>query len=487
MGKKSKYKNKDNTYGECKLFVNGMHCASCEVLIERKLLKEKGVKFVDASLKDSSVVVKYEGRKPELRDLNKLFIENGYTFSQMAVGDKKDEPLFSFKNNLLHINNEKFEKYFLIGLILIIVLILFRYLHSSGVLANISLNSTSSYVSFFLFGLIAGLSSCAALVGGLLLSLSKQWSEMYIDSDSKSKRLIPFTMFNIGRLVSFTILGGILGSLGGVLGLSLNGTPLGTAILIIVVSIVMLILGLQMLGVQWAQRFRIALPKSVSRMVVGSEKTKGVFTPLIIGAGTFFLPCGFTLIAQGFALTSGSFLTGALMMLAFSLGTLPVLAGIGFMSSSLSTKPKLNYIFTMVAGVLVVFFSLYNINSQLNVLGFKSVSDIKIGVDRKDEGSDIEYVDIDESGTQVMNITATGFIYQPEGSTNLKAGVPAKLVVNNVDMIGCGNYMAARGLFPSFVELKPGENTIYIPNPVKGTYKLTCSMGMVAPVTIRVI
>ncbi|NCP77121.1 sulfite exporter TauE/SafE family protein [bacterium] len=46
-------------------------------------------------------------------------------------------------------------------------------------------------------------------------------------------------------------------------------------------------------------------------------------TALGSGALTFFLPCGFTLAMQAYAITTGSFITGALTMMAFALGTAP--------------------------------------------------------------------------------------------------------------------------------------------------------------------
>jgi len=64
-------------------------------------------------------------------------------------------------------------------------------------------------------------------------------------------------------------------------------------------------------------------------------------------------------------------------MLFFAIGTLPVLLVIGFSSVKFTKKPHTANRFLKIAGVLVLFFAVFNINSQLNVLGWKSLSDIK--------------------------------------------------------------------------------------------------------------
>src|SRR4030042_2336714 len=99
--------------------------------------------------------------------------------------------------------------------------------------------------------------------------------------------------------------------------------------------------------------------------------------PFLMGALTFFLPCGFTITSQGLALISGSGLQGGLIMFFFALGTLPTLLAIGASSVSFSQKTHLSYRFLKVAGFVVLFFALYNINSQFNVLGISSFSDLK--------------------------------------------------------------------------------------------------------------
>ncbi|MCA9386309.1 sulfite exporter TauE/SafE family protein [Candidatus Dojkabacteria bacterium] len=483
MSKKKKRKSQDSTeIKQCTLYVDGMHCSACEVLIEKKLLKKDGIESVDASLRDSRVKVSYTGdNRPNPKDVTKELKELGYEFSDSKF--KKDTtPIFRFVNGQLRVNPIKFKsmmKNLLVVFGLVVAFFVFEKLQLGG---KFSVDSGSSLPAFFVLGIVAGLSSCAALVGGLLLSMIKQWNELYIGESQKQKSE-PHILFHVGRLVSFALLGGVLGLIGDAISLD-NATVY--SILVFVVSIVMFVLAMQMLGVEWAQKFRFTAPKSVGTYVADERNFKGRYMPGILGALTFFLPCGFTLMAQGIALTSGSMISGALIMLMFALGTLPTLVAISFSGLTFNKKPHMTAKFNYIAGLVIVFFVIYNINGQLNVLGYPSLSDIKFSLPESNEQVQVVDTNNQVGDVQVLNFEASGFSYTAKGSTTLKAGQPAKLVVDNKGVQGCGAFIAARGLIDGFVELKRGINEIDLGVVQAGSYKLTCSMGMVSPVTITV-
>src|SRR4030042_3109686 len=182
----------------------------------------------------------------------------------------------------------------------------------------------------------------------------------------------PHLMFNAGRLLSY----GLLGSLPGLLGQQIKISPTLTSLLIVMISIFMLVLALQMLGLKALRRFQPTLPKFISHYITNEKKFKSRYMPAALGALTFFIPCGFTVTAQGLALLSGSALQGGLIMLFFALGTAPTLILIGLSSIKFSNRPHLSYQFTKVAGFLILFFALFNINSQLNLLGWNSFNDL---------------------------------------------------------------------------------------------------------------
>jgi len=457
-----------------------MHCASCELLIEKYILAQEGVTSVEVSLHDSKANIYYEGNNEiDISKLNKEFEKMRYVFSKKKKTIHQT-PVFQIKDGTLTINKERMNTLLNIGLIILLVITVFIVVDKLQLAKYINLNGGFSLGAYFTLGIVAGISSCAALVGGMLLSMSKQWNDMYIGQSQKQKGT-PHIMFHIGRIASFTILGGVLGLIGK--SITFNNTIV-SAIFIIFISVVMLILALQMLEVEWAQKLRISMPKSVTKNIANENKFSGKFMPFIMGAVTFFIPCGFTLIAQGIALTSGDFLRGSLVMLFFALGTFIPLLGISISGLKMNDKPKSTALFNQVSGILIIFFVAYNVNAQLNVLGLPSLNDVKF--QPRQVQTTEETAKPDSNGTQTLNMTAKGFEYIPTSSTTLKAGVKTTLVVDNQGIQGCGASMAGRGLFDGYITLKPGPNTITF-TPKKGTYKITCSMGMVPPVTITVI
>ncbi|MBP7967372.1 sulfite exporter TauE/SafE family protein [Candidatus Woesebacteria bacterium] len=449
------------------LYVAGMHCAACEVLLEKRINKLEGVENVEASLVEKAVTITgSRGNLPNIQTLNSEFRELGYTFTEQPLGTGS----ISY-NNITQI----------IG-IGIVGIIFFIILQDTQLFARFTLTSTSTLPAFFALGVVASISSCAALTGGILLSLTRQWNTLYGGKD-ESKRITPVILFNIGRLVSYAILGGVLGYIGSFFQMSLQFT----SILIIFVSALMGIVGLQMLGVRWTKKIRLALPSFVGRYVSDEQHFQGKYMPFIAGALTFFLPCGFTLMAQSVALTSGSFVNGMLMMLLFAVGTFPVLWFIGYSSVSIQKYATWANTFNVVAAIGIVLFSLYNINAQFTVLGLPSMNDIlphsstlsenrQLGVQLKGEG---------KNAYQEVTMEAKGFEYFPKTLT-LKAGLPVKLKVLNNGVIGCAAAMYWPGLYNNMIVLKDKVTMAEFTPEKPGNYKVSCTMGMVPPVEVVV-
>ncbi|PIY95775.1 MAG: hypothetical protein COY66_05950 [Candidatus Kerfeldbacteria bacterium CG_4_10_14_0_8_um_filter_42_10] len=448
--------------------VSGMHCASCEILVEKNLLKFQGVKSVEASVNNSQVTVEYEGSRPPIKELNRVFKQHGYTFSDEPVVKEKTSP----KNQTV--------KTIIIALTLIIG---FFVLIRSGLSSLVSVNSNSALITYFLFGILAGLSSCAALVGGLILSMSKQWIEKYSDGASTMKKMEPHLMFNAGRLASYAVFGGILGALGNTLKISLTWTSL----LVIAVSVLMIMLALQMLGIRSLQRFQISLPKFITRRVADESKFQGRYMPSVMGALTFLLPCGFTLTAQGLALLSGSFWQGALILFFFALGTTGPLLAIGLSSVKFSQNPNLTQRFLKVAGIVVLVFALYNINAQLNVLGAPSFSNLaaakasSVNNNNPDQSSDSGLPPV-VNGQQIIKMEASANGYKPN-YFKVAVGVPVRWEVTDTGTSGCTNAVISRSLFEGQIDLTPGTTSIKEFTPTKaGKYKFSCWMGMISGV-----
>jgi len=443
-------------------YVSGMHCASCEILIEKKLLEIKNIKSVEASANQGTVRIVYEGKKPKLKKINQIFKKEGYLFFEETI--KKDDG-----NYLLTI----------IGSALLVIF-LFFLLKNSRFAILVDVSSNSSLPTFFFLGLIAGVSSCAALVGGLLLSLAKQWGKIYAKTNSTLIKFQPYLLFNFGRLLSYGILGGVIGAIGAKIQFSLGFT----ALLIIFVSFLMIFLGLQMLGVRYLSRFQITMPRFITKHIADETKFQGKLMPFLMGALTFFLPCGFTLTTQSLALISGSFWQGAAIMFFFALGTAPGLLAISFSSVKFLEKPRLSDKFLKVAGILVLFFALYNINAQLNVLGLPSLSDVKFNyigkINSQKNSLNEKSLPSIINGKQVISMKAFSFGYEPN-YFKVKAGIPVRWEIEDFGTSGCTNAIISKGLFPDEILLTPGKITVkeFIPEK-PGKYKFSCWMGMVS-------
>jgi len=319
---------------------SGTHCASCKIFIEDALNEQNFIKNVRVNLKRETVEIETDSDKdPETlaQILTEKIKANGYKLSVEKSATEKQ-------------NSDVIWKAIPIGLVF---LALFFLLQKSGIL-NLGIGGQTTPVTSFIIGLIASVSSCLAIVGGLVLSLSAKVSQDNV-SDTKT-----FILFHSGRLVSFAVLGGVLGAVGSAIGINFTFT----AILGLLASIVMLLLGLNLVGV--FAKNKIALPSGIFNFFRKIEHKN--FTPLIIGFATFFLPCGFTQSMQVSALGSGSFMSGLLIMFAFALGTLPMLVLLSFGSASFA-HGKHAPLFFKSAGIVVIGLGLFALLAGLAGLG----------------------------------------------------------------------------------------------------------------------
>ncbi len=322
--------------------VSGTHCASCKILIEDILSEQSFIKNSHVNLKKETVTIETDSdQSPErlVQVLTEKIKPNGYTLSvEKTVQEKKSD--------------DTIWKALPIGLAF---LILFFMLQKSGIL-NLGIGGKTTPTTSFIIGLIASVSSCLAVVGGLILSLSAKVAQDESTSASKKQ----FVLFHGGRLIGFAILGGLLGLLGKAVGVTFTFS----AILGLIASAVMILLGLNLVGV--IKKNKMTLPTGIFAYFRKVEHA--TLTPILIGIGTFFLPCGFTQAMQVAALSSGSFMSGLLIMSAFALGTLPMLAILSLGSVSFA-HGKHAPLFFKSAGVIVIGLGIFALLAGLAGLG----------------------------------------------------------------------------------------------------------------------
>jgi uncharacterized protein len=322
----------------------GMHCKACIALTESELTDLKEVSGAKASLANHTIEVTGDfgdkNTQEIAQSLTTVLKPHGYT-----VSVEKQAKI---------INWSDFKIAFPIAAAFIALFIILQKLG----IVNLITTSNVGYGTAFLIGLIASVSTCMAVVGGLVLSMSAS----YAKEDDKVR---PQILFHLGRLISFFLLGGAIGAIGSAF--QLGNT--GTFVLSLIVAIVLLILGINLLDIfPWAKKLQPTLPSFIGKHVHGLKKLNHNLTPLLIGIATFFLPCGFTQSMQIYSLTTGSFWTGAMIMTMFALGTLPVLALLSFSSLGIHNKAK-SGVFFKTAGLVVIFFGLFNLVNSLVAVG----------------------------------------------------------------------------------------------------------------------
>lgn len=183
-----------------KFHVSGTHCPSCKILIEDILSEQDLVENVRVDLNNETVEIETQSDKND-GELMQIF------------GDKIKSHKYTLsleKNLKTEKSDDVIWKALPIGLG---ILVLFFVLQKSGIL-NFGIGGKTTPVTSFVVGLVASVSSCLAIVGGLILSLSAKISQDNIDD---KKNII---LFHTGRIVSFALLGGLLGMIGGAVGVS---------------------------------------------------------------------------------------------------------------------------------------------------------------------------------------------------------------------------------------------------------------------------
>lgn len=324
--------------------VNGMHCKACILMTESELMDIPYITHATSSLKHHAVEITGEfgdkSREVIAEELTQVLKKKGYALSV----EKK-------------LRNKNWSDFSIAIPVALGFAVLFVVLQKVG-LVNLITTNNVSYGTAFVIGIIASLSTCMAVVGGLLLSMSATFAK-------EGDKIKPQLLFHFGRIISFLVLGGVIGAIGSAF--QLNGS--GSFVLSLIIAAVMLVLGINLLDVfHFTKRLQPSMPKFLSKHAFGVSKINHTLTPFLVGIATFFLPCGFTQSMQIYTLSTGSFLHGGLTMFFFALGTFPVLALISFSSFSIQKSSKAG-IFFKTAGLIVIMFALFNLINSLVVVG----------------------------------------------------------------------------------------------------------------------
>lgn len=437
------------------LLIKGMHCRSCELLIEEKLKEIPGIKNVDVNYKNKSATFELKSNS-DIALAENAVRDAGYEIGLEEKGWISQNPA-EYKD---------------LGLAFLILVVLYFIAKQLGII-NLSVPGAGNHSSLsvvFIVGLTAGVSTCMALVGGLILGVAARFSEKHPEATPLQK-FRPQLFFILGRILGYALLGGLIGLLGHAFQLS----SLALGVLTIVVGLVMLVLGLQLTELfPKISSAKFTLPPSIAKFLGlknHSQKEYSHTSSMLTGALTFFLPCGFTQAMQLYAMSTGNFWQGALIMGVFALGTAPGLLGVGGLTSFI--KGAYAKKFFKFAGLLVIALSIFNLSNGLNLTGLKGLNfSFKSSQTVVKDDPNVKLVD----GVQVVNMTQTSYGYTPAKFT-IKQGIPVKWVIDGQDANSCSSSLLAPAINVKQV-LAQGINTINFTPQKVGTIRFTCSMGM---------
>jgi sulfite exporter TauE/SafE/copper chaperone CopZ len=468
-----------------KLHIGGMTCANCENRIEKKLRNMPGVQSAKASCSSGLATIVYDAKAITPNNIIEAIEKLNYKVLAKA---KEQAP----------------EAIRIAGLLIIIVA-LYMLLQHFGILNMLVprqlANAEMAYGMLFVIGLMTSV-HCLAMCGGINLS------------QCVSRGLSSPFLYSLGRVISYTAVGFVVGALGSVIDFS--ATMQG--VLKLVAGLIMIIMGINLLGVfPWLRKLNPRVPQVIAKRV-NAEKAKNK-SPLIVGLLNGFMPCGPLQAMQIYALSTGSPATGALSMFLFSLGTVPLTFSLGAFSSMLGQKFTRKA--TMAGATLVVVLGMSMFTDGWSLTGFDTLVSPKVeeniqvagfgsmmaggkgdcgcgmgsgkcegrGMLQEEQMSRLPTEQTDKEPAKnkedVQTIKSVLSPYQYPSIT-VKAGIPVKWLIDvpNGSINGCNNRIFIReyGIEHTF---KIGENIIEFMPAKTGKFLYTCWMGMMrATITV---
>jgi len=432
------------------LYIEGMSCTGCEIKLENAIKKIGGVVKAKAVFNDSLVEVIYNAYVTDLEKIIAVIEKLDYQVLNESDSSKTEIPSGSLHQEKMSINQ-------LLGAGIIIFALYMLIKNTVGFNFIPQVDQSMGYGILFAVGLLTSL-HCIAMCGGI--NLSQCVSYKVKDGSSRVAKFKPSLLYNGGRVISYTLIGGVVGALGSVV--SFSGSAKG--IVAIVSGVLMIIMGLNMLNIfPWLKRFTPRMPRVFGNKIHGNA---GKYGPFYIGLLNGFMPCGPLQAMQLYALGTGSFTAGALSMFFFSVGTVPLVFGLGAVSSFLSSR--FTHRMLKASMILVVVLGIIMVNRGLNLSG------MSISLASADTGNIAEVAgDIQEITTQMESGRYTPIVVQK--------GIPVKWTIkaDADDLNGCNNPMTIP-IFNKEIVLVPGDNIIEFTPEEEGDIVYTCWMGMIS-------
>jgi sulfite exporter TauE/SafE/copper chaperone CopZ/plastocyanin domain-containing protein len=468
--------------------IGGMTCINCQNRIERKLKSTVGVEEASVDFNTGSAAVSWNASVLTFNEIRAAVEQLDYTVLDDTAGKLSGVPVSEVAGTL------------------VIIAALYMLARGPGIGALTAAfplaEAGMGYGMLFVVGLITSV-HCAAMCGGINLSqcipavsampavttpAAASASTLSAGAlstgalsagraESRRKALYPAVLYNAGRVISYTTVGIIVGALGSVI--TVSGRFQG--VIQLAAGVFMVIMGINMLGLfPVLRRFNLRLPK-IFAAKIDSQKTAGK-SPLFIGLLNGLMPCGPLQAMQLYALSTGSPAAGGISMFLFSMGTVPLMFGLGALGSVLSAGgPALRRRITKAGAILVTVMGMIMFSYGFGLSGFSldfapltAINPFAAKTTAADGGV---FVLVVENGVQTINSTLSPGRYP---AITVQAGIPVRWTINapQGSINGCNNRMIIRE-YRIEHRFTPGENVIEFTPERTGRFSYSCWMGMI--------
>lgn len=292
--------------------IAGMTCAACESTVTEAIAALDGVERVSVSVARQSAVI--EGaRLPSESVIRRALAQTPYSVGRAPIVSR---------------DPRVWRDVILAAIAIGVIALVFATVWTGPTVGSLSTLATSgSLLLILILGVVASVSTCAAVVGAVAAGLGATVPQ---NAPGRARWTVQLA-FNGGRILGFAALGAVMGGLGTVLALSGPVITAATLISALVIGVV----GLRLTGLSpRTSGWRVTLPARwgtwASAPVTGRA---GAGRAALLGAATFVLPCGFTQAVQIYAISTANPGQAAVILAVFALGTTPGLLAIGMASA----------------------------------------------------------------------------------------------------------------------------------------------------------
>ena len=405
--------------------VEGMFCPHCEQTILGAVSALPGLSNVQVSYRASTLSADWDRAQLSEKQLADVLADHGYTLKA---------PRTPLRDALGFLGG--------VAALALLFLAVDRSPLGTWIAAFPTAKAGMSLGALFLVGLMTSL-HCVAMCGGINIASTGRTRQSAV-------------WYNLGRVVSYTLIGGLVGALGSAFSLS---TAVQAGIQLFAAAF-MLLMALNLLGCfRFLPTFR--LPKKLN----GLFRSRSAF---VIGLANGLMPCGPLQAMQLFALSTGSWYMGALSMLCFSLGTVPLMLGIGLVSGKLNRR--FSGPMRIASAALIAVMGMSMLQNALALSGLSAPAAVQPEI--REDGT--AYL---ADGVQLVHTTLDYRSYAP---ITVKAGIPVRWTITADSSVlnGCNEAL----VIPEYgiqKGLAPGDNVIEFTPTEAGAFPYSCWMGMI--------